>query len=53
LGDHRQVVISPWYVTSQLGQLSLASLWGYAAFAGAKVGNDTSAGLQVTPCDLM
>jgi len=44
MGDHPQLGILPQYVTSQLGQLNLASLWGSlnqvrALFAWGKVGN--------------
>jgi len=41
-------------VTSQLGQLSLASLWvaqSSTSFGWGKAGNVTSAGWQVTLCD--
>ena len=40
------------YVTSELGQLSLApSVKSRTSFAGGKGGNVTSAGWQVTLCD--
>jgi len=42
MGDHLRAGIPPQYVTSQLGQLSLASLWGrsieYQLQLGVQVG---------------
>jgi len=56
MGDRLRAGIPSRYVTSQLGQLSLASLWGrlieYQIRLG-KGGNVTSAGWQVTLCDPM
>jgi len=56
MGDRLRAGISSRYVTSQLGQLSLASLRGglieYQLRLG-KGGNVTSAGWQVTLCDPM
>ena len=56
MGDRLRVGIPFRYVTSQLGQLSLASLRGrlieYQRRWG-KGGNVTSAGWQVTLCDPM
>jgi len=48
MGDRLQVGIPSRYVTSQLGQLSLASIFGWG-----KGGNVTSVGWQVTQCDPM
>ena len=59
MGDRLRAGIPSRYVTSQLGQLSLASLLGrlieYQAtsFGWGKGGNVTSAGWQVTLCDPM
>jgi len=50
MGDRLRVGIPSRYVTSQLGQLSLASLRGRLIGWG-KGGNVTSAGWQVTLCD--
>jgi len=54
VGDHLRTGIPSRYVTSQLGQLSLASLRGrlieYQLRLG-KGGNATSVGRQVTLCD--
>jgi len=56
MGNRLRAGISSRYVTSQLGQLSFASLWGrlieYQLRLG-KGGNVTSAGWQVTLCDPM
>ena len=55
MGDRLRAGIPFRYVTSQLGQLSLASLRGrlieYTSFCWGKGGNVTSAGWQVTLCD--
>jgi len=55
MGDRLQAAIPSRYETSQLGQLSLASLRGrlieYRSFGWGKGGNVTSAGWQVTLCD--
>jgi len=51
MGDRLRAGIPSRYVTSQLGQLSLASLRG--RFGWGKGGNVTSAGWQVTLCDPM
>ena len=55
MGDRLRAGIPSRYVTSQLDQLSLASLRGrlieYTTFGLSKDGNVTSAGRQVTPCD--
>ena len=57
MGDRLRAGIPSWYVTSQLGQLSLASLRGclieYQLRLGHGRGNVTSAGWQVTLCDPM
>ena len=56
MGDRLRAGIPSRYVTSQLGQLSLASLWGRlieSSFGRGKGGNSTSAGWQVTLCDPM
>ena len=57
MGDRLRAGIPSRYVTSQLGQLSLASLRGrliaYTSFGWGKSGNVTSAGWQVTLCDPM
>jgi len=54
MGDRLRTGIRSRAVTSQLGQLSLASLWGrlieYQPRLG-EGGNITSAGWQVTLCD--
>jgi len=54
MGDRLRACVPSRYVTSQLGQLSLASLRGrlieYQLCLG-KGGNVTSAGWQVTLCD--
>ena len=56
MGDRLRAGIPSRYVTSQLGQLSLASL-GVAqsstSFGWGKGGNVTSVGWQVTLCDPM
>jgi len=55
MGDRLRAGTPSRYVTSQLGQLSLASLWGhlieYRSFGWGKGGNVTSVGWQVTLCD--
>ena len=53
MGDRLPAGIPFRYVTSQLGQLSLASLRGrlITGFGWGKGGNITSVGWQVTPCD--
>ena len=51
MGDRLRAGIPYRFVTSQLGQLSLASLRG--RFRWGKGGNVTSAGWQVTLCDPM
>ena len=55
MGDRLRAGIPSRYVTSQLGQLSLASLRGrlieYQLRLGVKGGNITSVGWQVTLCD--
>jgi len=43
--------IPSWRVTSQLGQLSLAPLWGRIIEYESKGGNVASVGWQVTLCD--
>ena len=56
MGDRLRAGIPSWYVTSQLGQLSLASLRGRLIeyqLGWGKGGNVTSAGWQVTLCDPM
>ena len=57
MGDRLRAGIPSRYVTSQLCQLSLASLQGrlieYRSFGWGKGGNVTSAGWQVTLCDPM
>ena len=57
MGDRLRAGIPSRYVTSQLGQLSLASLRGrliaYTSFGWGKGGNVTSAGWQVTLHDPM
>jgi len=53
MGVCLQAGISSLYVTSQLGQLSLASLWAAklsTSFGWGKVGNITSAGWPITLC---
>ena len=49
MGDRLRAGIPSRYVTSQLGQLSLASLRG--RFGWGKGGNVTSVGWQATLCD--
>jgi len=54
MGDRLRAGIPSRYVTSQLGQLSLASLRGRlssTSFGWGKGGNVTSAGWRVTLCD--
>ena len=55
MGDRLRAGIPSRYLTSQLGQLSLASLRGrlidYQLRGWDKGGNVTSAGRQVTLCD--
>jgi len=54
MGDRLRVGIPSRYVTSQLGQLSLASLRGRllsTSFGLGEGGNVTSVGWQVTLCD--
>jgi len=56
MGDRLRAGMQSRYVTSQLGQLSLASLRGRLieySFGWGKGGNVTSAGWQVTLCDPM
>jgi len=56
MGDRLRAGIPSRYVTSQLGQLSLASLRGRLieySFGWDNGGNVTSAGWQVTLCDPM
>ena len=57
MGDRLWAGMPSRYVTSQLGQLSLASLRGrlieYQLRVRSKGGNITSAGWQVTLCDPM
>jgi len=57
MGDRLRAGIPSRYVTSQLCQLSLASLRGrlieYCSFGWGKGGNVTSAEWQVTLCDPM
>jgi len=56
MGDRLRAGIPSRYVTSQLGQLSLASLRGRLieySFGWGKDGNVTAAGWQVTLCDPM
>ena len=56
MGDRLRAGIPSRYVTSQLGQLSLASLRGRLIeyhFGWGKGGNVTSAEWQVTLCDPM
>jgi len=55
MGDRLRAGTPSRYVTSQLGQLSVASLRGrlieYRSFGWGKGGNATSVGWQVTLCD--
>jgi len=56
MGDRLRAGIPSRYVTSQLGQLSLASFQDRlieTSFGWGKGGNVTSAGWQVTLCDPM
>ena len=57
MGDRLRAGIPSRYATSQLGQLSLASLQGrlieYPSVGWGKGGNVTSSGWQVTLCDPM
>jgi len=55
MGDRLRAGILSRYVTSQLGQLSLAYPWGRLIEYQLRVrgGNVTSAGWQVTLCDPM
>ena len=57
MGDRLRAGIPSRYLTSQLGQLSLASLRGrlieYCSFGWGNGGNVSSAGWQVTLCDPM
>ena len=57
MGDCLRAAIPCWYVTSLLGQLSLAYVRGrlieyqLCSFSWGKGGNVTSIGWQVTLCD--
>ena len=56
MGDRLRVGIPSRYVTRQLGQLSLASLWGRLIEYQLRLGyggNITFVGWQVTLCDPM
>jgi len=56
MGDRLRAGIPSRYVTSQVGQLSLASLWGHLIeyqLGWCNGGNVTSAWWQVTLCDPM